>query len=65
MIHIIFQPDTLVYHDTDKEFVMDLQDKIERTLKEKVMAWRPRHITRWNRYCNQAFRKILPKYIHF
>lgn len=31
-------------------------------LKNKMMEWRSRHITRWNRHCTQIMRRILPKY---
>lgn len=57
----ILQPENLIYVPTENSFVLDLQDKIERTLKERMMEWRPRHITRWNRYCMQAFRSLLHK----
>ncbi|XP_064626685.1 coiled-coil and C2 domain-containing protein 2A-like isoform X3 [Lineus longissimus] len=56
------QPDRLDYQPTERAFVGDLQDKLERTLREKIMEWRPRHVTRWNRYCMQAFRKLLIKF---
>ena len=36
-------------------------DRIEKKLRDCIMAWRPRHITRWNRYCTQVFRQILRK----
>ncbi|XP_078257188.1 coiled-coil and C2 domain-containing protein 2A isoform X3 [Rhinoraja longicauda] len=55
------QPDELVYHHTDKATAVELQDKIEKILKEKIMEWRPRHPTRWNRYCMSTLRQFLPK----
>ena len=55
------QPENLIFVETEKNYVLDLQDKIERILKQKVMEWRPRSITRWNRYCMQAFRQLLIK----
>ncbi|XP_078612714.1 coiled-coil and C2 domain-containing protein 2A-like isoform X1 [Branchiostoma floridae x Branchiostoma japonicum] len=55
------QPDQLVYLPTDKDYVADLQDRIERKLRDKVMEWRPHSITRWNRYCTQIFRRLLPR----
>ncbi|XP_071836357.1 coiled-coil and C2 domain-containing protein 2A-like [Apostichopus japonicus] len=58
------QPPELVYHETDAEFVAELQDKIEKKLRDCVMDWRTRHITRWNRYCTQIFRQILKKLEH-
>uniref|UniRef100_A0A3Q1BCN1 C2 domain-containing protein n=1 Tax=Amphiprion ocellaris TaxID=80972 RepID=A0A3Q1BCN1_AMPOC len=35
--------------------------RIEKILKEKVMEWRPRHPTRWNRYCTTTLKQFLPK----
>lgn len=35
--------------------------RIEKILREKVMEWRPRHPTRWNRYCSSTLRHFLPK----
>ncbi|XP_067845649.1 coiled-coil and C2 domain-containing protein 2A isoform X2 [Heptranchias perlo] len=55
------QPEELVYRRTDKAAAVELQDKIEKTLKEKIMEWRPRHPTRWNRYCTSTLRQFLPK----
>ncbi|KAK2193952.1 hypothetical protein NP493_4g07008 [Ridgeia piscesae] len=53
------QPAQLLYYPTDQTYVIDLQDRIETTLKRKVMDWRPRSITRWNRYCMKTFRTLL------
>ncbi|XP_070555815.1 coiled-coil and C2 domain-containing protein 2A-like isoform X3 [Ptychodera flava] len=55
------QVDELRYYQTDKGYVSDLTDKIEKKLREKLMEWRPRHITRFNRYCTQVFRNLLRK----
>ncbi|XP_078401088.1 coiled-coil and C2 domain-containing protein 2A isoform X1 [Cetorhinus maximus] len=55
------QPEELVYRHTDKAAAVELQDKIEKILKEKIMEWRPRHPTRWNRYCTSTLRQFLPK----
>ncbi|XP_072412511.1 coiled-coil and C2 domain-containing protein 2A isoform X4 [Chiloscyllium punctatum] len=55
------QPEELVYRRTDKAAAVELQDKIEKILKEKIMEWRPRHPTRWNRYCTATLRQFLPK----
>uniref|UniRef100_UPI00398E438D coiled-coil and C2 domain-containing protein 2A n=1 Tax=Pristiophorus japonicus TaxID=55135 RepID=UPI00398E438D len=55
------QPEELVYRRTDKAAAVELQDKIEKILKEKIMEWRPRHPTRWNRYCTSTLRQFLPK----
>ncbi|KAK3580952.1 hypothetical protein CHS0354_006977 [Potamilus streckersoni] len=54
------QPEALYYFSTDKVYVRDLQEKIEQMLKNKIMDWRSRHITRWNRHCTQIIRKLLP-----
>jgi len=32
-------------------------------LKKKITEWRVRYVTRWNRYCNQAFRRLLDKLV--
>ncbi|XP_075714376.1 coiled-coil and C2 domain-containing protein 2A [Rhinoderma darwinii] len=54
------QPEELIYQRTDKTAAMELQDRIEKLLKEKIMEWRPRHPTRWNRYCTSTLRHFLP-----
>ncbi|XP_052236209.1 coiled-coil and C2 domain-containing protein 2A-like isoform X5 [Dreissena polymorpha] len=54
------QPERLYYLQTDKDFVTELQEKIQHVLKNKVMDWRSRYITRWNRHCSQIMRKTLP-----
>ncbi|XP_077081054.1 coiled-coil and C2 domain-containing protein 2A isoform X2 [Siphateles boraxobius] len=55
------QPEALVYRHTDKAAAVELQDRIEKVLREKIMDWRPRHPTRWNRYCISTLRQFLPK----
>ncbi|KAK7131843.1 hypothetical protein R3I93_018415 [Phoxinus phoxinus] len=55
------QPEALVYRRTDKAAAVELQDRIEKVLREKIMDWRPRHPTRWNRYCISTLRQFLPK----
>ncbi|XP_066136174.1 coiled-coil and C2 domain-containing protein 2A isoform X3 [Saccopteryx bilineata] len=55
------QPEELIYQGTDKAAAAELQDRIEKILKEKIMDWRPRHLTRWNRYCTSALRHFLPR----
>lgn len=35
--------------------------RIEKILKEKIMEWRPRQPTRWNRYCTSTLKQFLPK----
>lgn len=54
------QPEELVYQCSDKAAAVELQGRIEKILKEKIMEWRPRHLTRWNRYCTSALRSFLP-----
>ncbi|XP_064007478.1 coiled-coil and C2 domain-containing protein 2A isoform X1 [Pogoniulus pusillus] len=54
------QPEELVYQPSDKAAAMELQGRIEKILKEKIMEWRPRHLTRWNRYCTSTLRNFLP-----
>ncbi|XP_043762095.1 coiled-coil and C2 domain-containing protein 2A isoform X6 [Cervus elaphus] len=54
------QPEELIYQRTDKVATAELQDRIEKILKEKIMDWRPRHLTRWNRYCTSTLRHLLP-----
>ncbi|KAJ0032189.1 hypothetical protein NQD34_002270 [Periophthalmus magnuspinnatus] len=67
------QPEQMVYHSTNKSAATELQDRqvspvqcrfdrlIEKILKEKIMEWRPRHATRWNRFCCSALKQFLPK----
>uniref|UniRef100_A0A8C3G4Z3 Coiled-coil and C2 domain containing 2A n=1 Tax=Cyclopterus lumpus TaxID=8103 RepID=A0A8C3G4Z3_CYCLU len=55
------QPEQLVYRRADKVAAAELQDRIEKILKEKIMEWRPRHPTRWNRYCTTTLKQFLPK----
>ncbi|KAM6963078.1 coiled-coil and C2 domain-containing protein 2A [Aplochiton taeniatus] len=55
------QPEELVYRPSDKAAAAELQDRIEKILKEKIMEWRARQPTRWNRYCTSTLRHFLPK----
>ncbi|KAM9328928.1 coiled-coil and C2 domain-containing protein 2A [Gastrophryne carolinensis] len=54
------QPEELIYQHADKSSAVELQDRIEKLLKEKMMEWRPRHPTRWNRFCTSTLRHFLP-----
>ncbi|XP_061440487.1 coiled-coil and C2 domain-containing protein 2A isoform X2 [Rhineura floridana] len=54
------QPDELFYQRADKTAAVELQNRLEKILKEKIMEWRPRHLTRWNRYCTTTLRHFLP-----
>ncbi|XP_040413141.1 coiled-coil and C2 domain-containing protein 2A isoform X3 [Cygnus olor] len=58
------QPEELVYQHSDKAAAVELQGRIEKILKEKIMEWRPRHLTRWNRYCTSTLRNFLPLLEH-
>ncbi|KAJ8790054.1 hypothetical protein J1605_004806 [Eschrichtius robustus] len=60
MGNAIPEPEELIYQRTDKVAAAELQDRIEKILKEKIMDWRPRHLTRWNRYCTATLRHFLP-----
>ncbi|KAI4550934.1 hypothetical protein MJT46_018441 [Ovis ammon polii x Ovis aries] len=55
------QPEEIIYSDSNKSMVEDLKNRIERTLKCKIMEWRPKQPTRWNRQCTFILRQILPK----
>ncbi|XP_006735795.2 protein CC2D2B [Leptonychotes weddellii] len=55
------QPEEIIYCETNKSMIEDLRNRIERTLKCKMMEWRPKQPTRWNRQCTYILRKILPK----
>ncbi|XP_072827794.1 protein CC2D2B isoform X8 [Vicugna pacos] len=55
------QPEEIIYSDTNRSMVEDLKNRIERTLKCKIMEWRPKQPTRWNRQCTFILRQILPK----
>ncbi|XP_029003041.1 coiled-coil and C2 domain-containing protein 2A [Betta splendens] len=55
------QLEKLIYRRVDKAAAVQLQDRIEKILKEKIMEWRPRQPTRWNRYCTSTLKQFLPK----
>uniref|UniRef100_A0A3P8UI20 Coiled-coil and C2 domain containing 2A n=1 Tax=Cynoglossus semilaevis TaxID=244447 RepID=A0A3P8UI20_CYNSE len=55
------QPEELLYRRTDRTAATELQDRIEKILKEKIMEWRPRQPTRWNRHCTSTLKHFLPK----
>ncbi|KAJ6659406.1 hypothetical protein lerEdw1_019138 [Lerista edwardsae] len=54
------QPEELFYQGVNKAAALELQGRLEKLLKEKIMEWRPRHLTRWNRYCTSTLRHFLP-----
>lgn len=35
--------------------------RIEKIVKEKIMEWRPRQPTHWNRYCTSILKQFLPR----
>lgn len=55
------QLERLVYQQPDKAAVAELQRRIEKTVKDKFMEWRPHQPTHWNRYCISILKKFLPK----
>nr|XP_019580321.1 PREDICTED: protein CC2D2B [Rhinolophus sinicus] len=55
------QPEEIFYSDTNKSMVEDLKNRIERTLKCKIMEWRSKQPTRWNQQCTFILQQILPK----
>uniref|UniRef100_A0A8C6YEB3 Coiled-coil and C2 domain containing 2B n=1 Tax=Naja naja TaxID=35670 RepID=A0A8C6YEB3_NAJNA len=55
------QPEKILYVATDGSLVDELQNRIERTLKNKIMEWRSHLPTRWHRQCTSVLRQILPK----
>ncbi|XP_012429048.5 coiled-coil and C2 domain-containing protein 2A isoform X1 [Taeniopygia guttata] len=54
------QPEELTYERSDKAAALELQSRIEKILKDKIMEWRPMRPTRWNRYCTSTLRNFLP-----
>ncbi|XP_049575241.1 coiled-coil and C2 domain-containing protein 2A isoform X4 [Syngnathus scovelli] len=54
------QPEELVYRHSDKATAAELQDRLEKLLRDKLMEWRPHRPTRWNRYCTTALKHFLP-----
>nr|XP_056706060.1 protein CC2D2B-like [Euleptes europaea] len=55
------QPEEIVYAPTNESLVEELQNRIEKTLKNKMMEWRSQLPTRWHRQCTNILRQILPK----
>nr|XP_061833476.1 coiled-coil and C2 domain-containing protein 2A-like isoform X1 [Nerophis lumbriciformis] len=54
------QPEQLVYRRSDRTTAVEVQDRIERTLRDKIMSWCPHRPTRWNRHCTTALKHFLP-----
>ncbi|XP_075468860.1 protein CC2D2B isoform X8 [Ascaphus truei] len=55
------QKTNLNYLPTDQDMVEELKKSIERALKNKLIEWRPKQMTFWNRQCTAILRAILPK----
>nr|XP_025035558.1 protein CC2D2B isoform X4 [Pelodiscus sinensis] len=55
------QPKEILYTPTNRSTVEELQNRIEKTLKNKMMEWRFQQPTRWHRQCTALLRQILPK----
>ncbi|XP_074855704.1 protein CC2D2B [Carettochelys insculpta] len=55
------QPKELCYTPTNGSMVEELQRRIEKTLKSKMMEWRSHQPTRWHRQCTALLRQILPR----
>ncbi|XP_044879870.1 protein CC2D2B isoform X2 [Mauremys mutica] len=55
------QPKEILYTPTNGSMVEELQNRIEKTLKSKIMEWRFLQPTRWHRQCTALLRQILPK----
>nr|XP_034994419.1 protein CC2D2B [Zootoca vivipara] len=53
------QQEELFYIPTDVSLVIELQNRIEKTLKKKFMEWRSQQPTRWHRQCTSVLRQIL------
>ncbi|XP_030060823.1 LOW QUALITY PROTEIN: protein CC2D2B [Microcaecilia unicolor] len=53
------QPEKINYLPTNKSMVQELEKRIERSLKNKIMEWRAKHPTRWNRQWSTIFKKSL------
>ena len=49
----------LVYDVTDQVRVRDLQEAIEREIRDHLMSLRSRFITRWNTNCGRTLHKML------
>lgn len=55
------QLDRLDYQPPDEAAAAELQRRIEKTLKDKFMEWRPHRLTHWNRYCTGILKEFLPR----
>ena len=48
---------------TDRVKVHNLQEAIEREIRDHVMSLRSRFITRWNNNCGRTLHKMLIRYL--
>ena len=51
----------MVYDATDQVRVHDLQEGIEREIRDHVMSLRSRFITRWNNNCGRILHEMLTR----
>ena len=55
------QTSRLDYIDTNAAAIATLENNLEKMLMDKIMEWRDRHVTRWNRHCRVVMKQLLPK----
>ena len=55
------QTSRLDYIETNLVAIATLESNLEKMLMDKIMEWRDRHVTRWNRHCRVVMRELLPK----
>ena len=51
----------LDYIETNLSAIQTLESNLEKMLMDKMMEWRERHVTRWNRHCRVVMRQLLPR----
>lgn len=59
----LFKDDTLAFGSIDRDYVDQLEERIEKHLRECLMKWRSKQRTFFNRSAIQKIRKILPRYL--
>ncbi|XP_015783805.2 coiled-coil and C2 domain-containing protein 2A-like [Tetranychus urticae] len=55
------QPEMIDYEPIDEEYIKQLQNNLEKNLRESLMRWRKNSRTFFNRTAIQQIRKILPR----
>ena len=55
------QVSRLDYIETNVSAIQTLESNLEKMLMDKIMEWRERHVTRWNRHCRVVMRQLLPQ----